>query len=108
MITIVVSYVIDPERIGAFEAFAQAWIRLVTQHGGTHHGYYVAAEGAADTALALFSFPSAAHYDRYRARFGVDPEFNAAEALRDDTGCVVRYERTLMRPLALGTDILTE
>jgi hypothetical protein len=108
MITILVTYVVDPANITAFEAFAEAWVRLVTRHGGTHHGYYVATEGAADTALALFSFPSAAHYDRYRARFGVDPEFNAAEALRDDTGCVVRYERTVLRPLVLGTDVPTD
>jgi hypothetical protein len=40
-----------------------------------------------------------AAYERYRSRFGNDPEFIAADKIRDDSGCVVRYERTFMRPL---------
>ena len=59
----------------------------------------VPAEGASDRALALFSFPSLAAYETYRSRFGVDPEFVAADKIRDDSGCVLRYERTFMRPV---------
>jgi hypothetical protein len=59
----------------------------------------VAAEGASDRALALFSFPSLARYESYRQLFGVDPEFIAADRIRDESGCVLRYERTFMRPL---------
>jgi hypothetical protein len=44
-------------------------------------------------------FPSLAEYELYRAHFGADPDFIAADKLRDDTGCVVRYERTFLRPL---------
>jgi NIPSNAP len=99
MITCVVSYVIDPEQIGPFEKFAQRWMSLVNRHGGVHHGYFLPAEGASDRALALFSFESLAAYEQYRARFGVDPEFVAADRIRDDSHCVIRYERTFMRPL---------
>lgn len=99
MITCVVKYVIDPAKIEAFERFARRWIELVNLHGGTHHGYFLPSEGASDEALALFSFPSFARYEQYRERFGVDPEFNAANQIRDDSGCVLRYERTFMRPL---------
>ena len=99
MITCVVHYTIDAARTAAFEAFAQAWIALVNRHGGTHHGYFLPAEGASDQALALFSFPSLAEYERYRARFGVDPDFIAADRIRDESGCVIRYDRTFMRPL---------
>lgn len=99
MITCVVDYVIDPSKIAAFEAFGQAWITLVEKHGGTHHGYYLPSEGSSDRALALFSFPSFAAYETYRSRFGVDPEFLAADRIRDESGCVVRYDRTFMRPL---------
>ncbi len=99
MITCCVRYEIDPYRVEAFEAFARRWIELVRKHGGTHHGYFLPSEGASDVALALFSFPSLAHYERYRARFGVDPEFIEADRIRDETRCVVRYERTFMRPL---------
>ena len=40
MITCVVDYVIDPNKVEAFERFARAWITLVNRHGGTHHGYF--------------------------------------------------------------------
>ncbi|RLK24774.1 NIPSNAP protein [Micromonospora sp. M71_S20] len=103
MITCVVHYTINAEQIEAFERFARAWMRLVNKHGGVHHGYFLPSEGASDQAEALFSFESLAAYERYRARFGDDPEFVAADRIRDDSGCVVRYERTFMRPL-LPTD----
>jgi len=99
MITCVVKYTIDPAQTEAFEAFAQAWMGLVARHGGIHHGYFLPAEGASDEALALFTFPSLADYEVYRGRFGVDPDFIEADRIRDASGCVLRYERTFMRPL---------
>jgi hypothetical protein len=99
VITCVVEYVIDPAKIDAFERFARRWMELVNLHGGTHHGYFLPAEGASDKALALFSFPSLTAYEQYRALFGTDPEFVAADQIRDESGCVLRYQRTFMRPL---------
>jgi hypothetical protein len=103
MITCVVDYTIDPAKLDAFERFARAWIGLVNEHGGQHHGYFLPGEGASDKALALFSFPSLAAYEEYRTLFGVDPGFIAADRIRDESGCVLRYERTFMRPV-LGAD----
>ncbi|MFB8023918.1 NIPSNAP family protein [Streptomyces rubiginosohelvolus] len=102
MITCVVRYTIDPKKIAAFERFGSRWMELVQAHGGTHHGYFLPAEGASDDALALFSFPSLAAYEEYRHLFGRDPEFIAADRIRDESGCVLRYERTFMRPLLPG------
>ena len=102
MITCVVEYVIDPAKIDAFERFAPRWMKLVDLHGGTHHGYFLPAEGASGKALALFSFPSLAAYEQYRALFGTDPEFVAADRIRDESGCVLRYQQTFMRPLLPG------
>ncbi|MGE2717537.1 NIPSNAP family protein [Mycolicibacterium litorale] len=98
IITCVVTYTIDPAKIADFENFAAEWIRLVNKHGGDHHGYFLPGEGASDKALALFSFPSLAAYEQHRALFGADPEFIAADRIRDESGCVYRYERTFMRP----------
>jgi len=103
VITCVVEYTIDPAKIEAFEQFGRAWIDLVNRHGGQHHGYFLPSEGASDRALALFSFPSLAAYENYRALFGVDPDFAAADRIRDQSGCVLRYERSFMRPV-LGPD----
>lgn len=99
MITCVVDYVIDPYRTADFERFANRWMDLVERHGGTHHGNFLPAEGASDRALALFSFPSLAAYERYRGRFGSDPDFLEADRIRDENGCVLCYDRTFTRPL---------
>ncbi|BEL05357.1 NIPSNAP family protein [Actinoplanes sichuanensis] len=104
MITCVVHYVIDPAKIADFERFAREWMRLVNAHGGVHHGYFLPAEGASDRAEALFSFDSLAAYERYRERFGVDPEFVAADRIRNESGCVLRWDRTFMRPLLPEVD----
>ena len=99
MITCVVDYTIDPVKVQEFERFGRAWIALVNDSGGQHHGYFLPAEGASDKAMALFSFPSLADYETYRAKFGQDPRFVAADRIRDDSGCVVRHERTFLRPV---------
>lgn len=107
MITCVVDYIIDPDRIAAFESFAGRWMVLVNRHGGVHHGYFLPAEGASDRALALFSFASLAAYEQYRRGFGVDPAFVAADRIRDESGCVIRFQRSFMRPL-LPSDLSVE
>jgi NIPSNAP len=94
--------VVDAAKVDAFERFGRRWMELVNRHGGTHHGYVLPAGGASDKALALFSFPSFAAYEQYRSLFGTDPDFVAADRIRDDSGCVLRYERTFMRPLLPG------
>ncbi|GHH43939.1 NIPSNAP family protein (plasmid) [Streptomyces sp. CA-294286] len=99
MITCVVEYVIDPAQIASFERFGRRWMELVNQHGGTHHGYFLPGEGASDKALALFSFPSLAAYEDYRTLFGTDPDFVEADRIRDESGCVLRYDRSFMRPM---------
>lgn len=99
MVTCHIRYVIDPAQIDAFERFARAWIELVNRSGGTHHGYYLPHEGASDIAYALFTFDSLAAYEEYRKRFDTDPDFLAANRIREETGCVIRYERTFLRPL---------
>jgi NIPSNAP len=99
MITCCVRYIIDPYKIKEFEEFARRWIALVNASGGTHHGYFLPSEGANNVALALFSFPSLASYERYRERFGVDPQFVEADEIRDASRCVISYERTFFRPL---------
>ncbi len=99
MITCHIRYEIDPEQIDAFERFARRWIELVNRSGGTHHGYFLPAEGASDVAYALFSFESLAAYERYREGFGRDPDFIAADRIRDESGCVRRYERSFLRPV---------
>jgi hypothetical protein len=50
-------------------------------------------------AAPLFAFRSLAAYEQYRTLFGVDPDVIAADRIRDESRCVLRYERSFMRPL---------
>ncbi len=99
MITCSLRYQIDPYKLKQFEHYAALWIPLVNRLGGTHHGYFLPHEGANDIALALFSFPSLAAYEDYRAAMADDAECQAAFAYAEETRCIVRYERSFMRPM---------
>lgn len=103
VVTCHLRYEIDPAQIEAFERFAHRWMELVDKHGGTHHGYFLPSEGASDIAYALFTFPSLAEYERYRAKFATDPDFAAADRIREESGCVRRFQRTFLRPVFEGS-----
>lgn len=97
MITCYLRYVIDPDKLEQFEAYAKMWIPLVEKFGGTHHGYFLPHEGANNIALALFSFPSLAGYEEYRAKAAADSECQAALAYYEETKCFISFERSFMR-----------
>lgn len=99
MITCYLRYVIDPNLLSEFEAYAKMWIPLVEKFGGKHHGYFLPAEGANNIALALFSFPSLAAYETYRSDSLRDPECQAAFAFAAETKCLLSYERSFFRPV---------
>jgi hypothetical protein len=90
---------VDPFKLNEFEHYAKLWIPLVQRFGGKHHGYFMPHEGANNIALALFSFPSLADYERYRAQAAEDPECQAAMNYHAQTKCFLSYERTFMRPV---------
>jgi hypothetical protein len=99
LITCFLRYVIDPYKLDQFETYGKMWIPLVEKFGGTHHGYFLPSEGANDVALAMFSFPSLAEYERYRERSKDDPACQAAFRYAEETRCIVSYERSFFRPV---------
>ena len=100
MITCVVDYTIDPAKLDGVRALRPGLDRRwSTSTAASTTVTSCRPRAPATGALALFSFPSLAAYETYRSRFGVDPEFVAADKIRDDSGCVLRYERTFMRPV---------
>lgn len=99
MITCYLRYVTDPFRLKEFEIYAKLWIPLVEKFGGTHHGYFLPHEGANNIALALFSFPTLAAYEVYRAQAATDPGCQAAMRYYEETKCFLSYERSFMRPV---------
>jgi hypothetical protein len=107
MVTCFLRYVIDPYKLEEFELYAKRWITLVSRFGGQHHGYFMPSEGSNNVALALFSFPDLATYEKYRTQSFHDPDCLAAFKYAEQTRCIVSYERSFFRPLFDGSDGLT-
>ena len=99
MITCYIKYIIDPSKVDEFEQYARMWIPLVEKYGGNHHGYFLPSEGANNVALALFSFPSLAVYEEYRAQSAEDTECQLAFEYARKTRCVFSNERSFFRPV---------
>jgi hypothetical protein len=99
MITCYLRYVIDPFKLKEFEHYGKLWIPLVEKFGGQHHGYFLPSEGANNIALAMFTFPSLAAYEEYRATSANDSECQAAFKYAEDTRCIISYERSFLRPV---------
>ena len=100
-------------KLKEFEHHGKIWIPLGEKFGGKHHGYFLPSEGANNIALAMFSFPSFALYEQYRAKSFLDAECQAAftkwrspsgahqAAIKyaEETGCIISYERSFFRPV---------
>lgn len=106
MITCHIKYIIDPDKLEAFEHYARLWIPLVNKFGGRHHGYFLPAEGANNMALALFIFPGLAEYEAYRKNSFRDAECLAAFEYAKITKCIISYERSFFRPIFRGDVIM--
>lgn len=99
MITCYLRYVLDPYKLKEFEHYGRLWIPLVNKFGGQHHGYFLPSEGANNIAMAMFTFPSLAEYERYREQSLIDQECIHAFKYAEDTKCIISYERTFFRPV---------
>ena len=99
MITCYIDYIVDPTKLVAFEKYAKMWIPLVNKLGGHHHGYFLPHEGANNRAYALFSFSSLASYESYRNASLLDDECIQAYDYALKTNCIVRYNRSFLKPI---------
>lgn len=115
MITCLIRYTIDPEKLADFEHYARVWMRLIEKYGGTHLGYFISdkeapaatfsfpgigATGPDNVGVALFSFPTLEAYDAYRRDVSHDPECVAVTAHFERTQCFTKYERTFVKRVA--------
>jgi hypothetical protein len=114
LVTCLIRYEINLDKITEFEHYARVWMRLIEKYGGTHHGYFLPGEippsahfsfpgigepGADNVAVALFSFPDLHTYERYRREIAGDPECRAVTEHFEQTKCFTRYERTFLRAI---------
>lgn len=73
MITCFIRYEIDPFKKEAFAAYARGWGKAIPRCGADLIGYFAPHEGSATTAYGVYSLPSLAAYEAYRARLAEDP-----------------------------------
>lgn len=116
MITTLVRYKLDLDRIEAFVDYAGSWRRLIERHGGLHHGVFLppsgalpddgfshpglGASGAADEAIALYSFADLAAVQAYRDGVASDPDARVLIERYRGAQPFHSYERTYLEPLA--------
>ncbi|MEM9063065.1 MAG: NIPSNAP family protein [Pseudomonadota bacterium] len=67
-ITCFIRYEIDPNRQDAFAEYARVWGQAIPAAGADLIGYFGPHEGSATTAYGVYSLPSLAGYEQYRAR----------------------------------------
>jgi hypothetical protein len=99
MITCYLKYTIDPYKLADFETYGRLWIPLVNEMGGIHHGYFLPYEGPNNIAYALFSFPSLADYETYRAKIPTCQKCQDALRLAEETRCILSFERSFVKPI---------
>jgi len=97
-----IRYQIDPFQRAAFQAYAQAWGRIIPRCGGYLVGYFLPSEGTNDIAWGLIGFESLAAYEAYRTRLKSDPEARANFEQAQTKRFVLREERTFLE-VADGT-----
>ena len=93
-----IRYEIDPFKRRTFDAYAEAWSRIIPRCGGDLVGYFIPHEGTNNVALALIAFDSLAAYETYRARIKSDPEGAANFAMAERERLILREERTFLAP----------
>jgi hypothetical protein len=95
-IVCMIRYQIDPFQREAFEAYAQAWGRIIPRCGGQLIGYFLPHEGTSDIAWGLIGFDSLASYEAYRARLRADREGRENFAMAQAGRFILREERTFV------------
>jgi hypothetical protein len=73
MITCFIKYELEPFAKPAFEEYARNWGQAIPRCGADLIGYFAPHEGSATTAYGIYTLPSLAAYEAYRARLAADP-----------------------------------
>lgn len=73
MITCVITYEIDPFRKEQFETYARRWGEAIPDCGADLIGYFAPHEGSTTTAYGIYTLPSLAEYEAYKARLADHP-----------------------------------
>jgi hypothetical protein len=92
-LTCFIRYEIDPFQRERFEAYAEAWGRIIPRCGGHLLGYFLPHEGSNVEGWGLIAFDSLAAYEAYRKRLKTDPEARENFAFATRERFIQREER---------------
>lgn len=73
MLTCIIRYEIEPTGRDAFARYARTWGEAIPRCGAGLIGYFAPHEGSATLAYGIYTIPSLAEYEAYRARLAADP-----------------------------------
>ena len=97
MITCFIRYHIDPTRRAAFEEYARRWGQCIPRCGADLVGYFSPHEGSSTLAYGVYSIPSLAEYEAYRARLADDPLGRENYAFAQAEKFILREDRTFLK-----------
>ena len=100
MITCFIRYEIEPTRADAFEHYARVWGAAIPRCGADLIGYFAPHEGSATTAYGVYTLPSLAAYEAYRARLRDDRAGRENFAFAQAERFIRREDRLFLRPVA--------
>lgn len=97
MITCVIKYDIAPADADRFAEYAGMWNTAIPRCGADLVGYFGPHEGSASTAYGIYSLPSLAAYEAYRARLRDDPLGREAFAYAQEHRFIRQEERLFLK-----------
>lgn len=97
MLTCVIRYHIDPTKMDQFTLYARNWGIAIPRCGADLIGYYAPHEGSSTLAYGIYSVPSLAEYEAYRARLADDPLGRENYAFAQKERFLLREDRTFLK-----------
>jgi hypothetical protein len=98
MYTLFLRYTIDPNKLAAWRAYADAEFAPISECGGRIAGYYTPTEfaGATSDAFALIDVGTMAEYEVYRTKLAAHPKHKENVALVEKQGAILSIYRAII------------
>ncbi|MHC0053005.1 NIPSNAP family protein [Actibacterium sp. D379-3] len=97
MLTCFIRYQIDPNKKEQFERYARTWGQCIPRCGADLIGYFAPHEGSATLAYGVYSLPSLAAYETYRATLAADPLGRENYDFARAENFILREDRTFLK-----------
>lgn len=99
MYTLFLKYTINPDKLDAWKAYAEAEYSPITESGGRITGYYAPTEfsGATSEAFATIDVGTMAEYEAYRAKLAAHPAHQKNVAKVSKEGAILSIYRAIIQ-----------